>query len=93
MTAIAHQLHGFNVFLQAEDDAGVFFVTLGCAAVDAAQAEMLALGQAQAEGWTVLDVEEVWTPDGAHDLPDAPAVLGVTERDYAVEGAEDDGAW
>ncbi len=78
-------LKGFNVLLQAEDDAGVFFITLGCAAADVGQAEQLALGQAQAEGWRDVEIDEVWTPDGPHALPETPGVLGATDREYVVE--------
>ncbi|MCG8443582.1 MAG: hypothetical protein MI723_17395 [Caulobacterales bacterium] len=81
-------LRGYNVLLQAEDDAGLFFVAYGCVAHDPDHARALAQGAAQAEGCWGIAVDEVWEPEEEEaDLPSEPQVLGRTGRSYV--GDED----
>jgi len=80
-------LNGFNVMVQAEDAVGACFITYGVIAGDAAQAERLVAGAAQAEGYWSVEIEEVWVPDDieSSDIGEIAEVLGRTDPTYLDE--------
>ena len=84
-------LRGYNVLLQAEDNAGMFFVAYGCAARDADEAAALAEAELETEGCWGVDVDEVWEPDEEPPtLPETPQILGSTGRSYVGDEDDDD---